>query len=146
MSSHFELAVNCFIKEDVPSSVIEFLRWLAARPPRDVTYPVVTEGVPKDVREALDVEDGWTFPGPMFVTFAHKYLYEVRQQPVYKYTLGLRCHIHDDALGEAFEFLDWLAGVAESSGFVGFYRQEFSAKPTLIYFVNGTLQFQEVEN
>jgi hypothetical protein len=146
MSLYFDGAIFCDLKSDVPQQVIDTLQYMARV--EDYTFDS-----PPD-HDFFKV-DGWrdwlrtkVACAPGFVGCEFRKVYRYTQQNVdyYRYTLSFRRCMHDDVAFYVlwWLFLPWLAPYSETTGYVGYYREEYTLHPTLIYFKNSKVCVNEI--
>jgi hypothetical protein len=145
MSLHYDLVINCDLREDAPAACVQLIAWLCG----DVTKPESATDC-FDQNE-MNLATIWDFqflePAPeseTFSDFQSRYRYNrpmnVGGAPVYKYSLhySARLLLDDYFYDCHLMFLPWLARLCED-GFIGFYKEEFDAEPTLMYVKEGEL-------
>lgn len=145
MSLHFELFLAMDLKPDTPQNILNILEYM--------THSEDTEFKASLPSDFLNEVDDWLYilrkeeariPGELGSVFRRAYRYTQSGQDVYRYTLGFRVFLLDDYFYEVYEsFLKWLAQYSETTGFVGYWREEADLHPILIYFKNGKVYFSE---
>ena len=157
MSDYYEYVVNCEFPMTLAPHILEILRYMVRKEEyafqTDLTHPLF---------ESEEISDGehyeaWrgilqTDPGGFCQVDSHQdsgYFARFFQAGRSNFTssdasymLSFRMEVHDDAEGEIWKLLQWLATISDSRGFVGYsIRQghEVSEHPTLWYFENNQL-------
>ncbi len=83
-------------------------------------------------------------PGDQYRSFRHAYRFTRQNVDHYRHTLSFRCYVLDDEFYEVFfPLIRWLALHSETVGFVGYYREELSWCPTLVFFKNGEVYYHQ---
>jgi hypothetical protein len=91
------------------------------------------------MREAL-------LPGEVGAVFREAYRWTDRKVEESRYTFSFRCYMLDDEFDEIWwRFCQWIAPYSESTGCIGYYREQQDWQPTLIYFIEGKVHICEVD-
>ncbi len=147
MSLHFDFALACYIKPDTPQQVLDTLQYMTRtedynfdQPPR---HPFFQDEYWRNMLKAL--MDSTCFPGQFGGTFRRVHRYTQANVEAYRYMLSFRCYMLEDEFHENWwPFAQWIAPYSESTGCVGYYREEFDWQPTLIYFRDGKVYVCQV--
>ena len=149
MSMYFDGAIACDLKPDTPQQVLDVLQYMTRK--EDYAFDSVPSHsfftTNEEWRDFLQIDQEWTCaPGLVGSDFRKTFRYTKNSEDVYRWTLSFRRTMHDDYEFPDFwwEFLFWIAPYSESTGFVGYYREEFELNPTLIYFQSGKVFTSEV--
>lgn len=153
MSVHFDLYIACDLKLDTPQRAIDTIRWLQS------ADQAIDEASIDPLFQAEPTEPTWKgilqttnalmvrFPGETFSALRRAYRYNLPETKgggeVFYYTFSFRSEILDDALGDYFVFLEWLAAYSHTQGFVGYMYSDIDDHPTLIYFREGRLSLSD---
>ncbi len=144
MSLHYDFALACDLKPDAGAPVLAALTYIT-RPSADdaVPCPDLPDSDTFTWRDLFRVEDT-RMPGALRRFFGEAYRYTRHDQDVARYTLDVRTFVIDDMLGEYLAFADWLAPYSASAGFVGYFREELTAHPVLLYFEDGAVDYLDI--
>jgi len=139
LSAHFDLAIALDLKPDTPQQVLDTLRYLMRTEDYDFDNPpdheFFTRWDDQHWRNWMPLAENSTYsPGEAGSSLRRVYRYTQHGQDVYRYTFSFRCWMLDDGFYEWWPFAKWLALHSHTSGYVGYYREEFDLHPTLIYF------------
>jgi hypothetical protein len=147
MSAYFDLVINCDLRENAPLACIEFVSWLCDANSNLASQPK-SDCFDQNEKELANV---WNFPflAPQLEeetisNFQSRYRYTMPEstgeRDVRKYSLHFfERNILDDTFFDChLSFLYWIAGICEN-GFIGYYKEEFDAEPTLMYVKEGKL-------
>ena len=149
MSLYFDGAIFCDLRIDAPQQVIDTLHYMTR------TEDYVFDSPPQ--HEFFNSEGWQSFlqihpnyscaPGLVYSEFRKAYRYTQNKVDVSYYTLSFRRCMHDDVEFYIlwWAFLDWLARYTNTEGFGGYYREEFTLHPPLIYFKEGKVYKLEVK-
>jgi hypothetical protein len=149
MSDFYEFTIKCTFSPAVDPHLLDTLRYLvrtyeyAFDAPSDHPFFVAEEVFEGEQHEAWrgilqvdpDEERGY-FARFFRVHSPHAQWFTASDDP---YILSFQIAVHDDAEGDVWRLLQWLATVSDSQGFVGYsIRQGHGASehPTLWYFEN----------
>jgi hypothetical protein len=148
MSSGYEFALTCDLKDDVSQEVIDVLAYMTSSAEQDCNFttplkhPLFTSSEDGSFGDGLDYLADWksiisnspsygeeSYPGIFGSVFKDR-------------KLSTRKFIDDDTFDNTFCLLvDWLASVCDSYGFVGYYlwlmNFERNGNPVIVYFENG---------
>jgi hypothetical protein len=154
MSLYFDGFFACDLKLDVPQRVVDTLKYMT----REDEYEFADvpdhrfftiEGWNNFLRPEKDaMGEVWTCaPGFVVSEFQKKTQYGPHNTNWEYYTLSFRRTMHDDVEFNVhwWDFLDWIAPYSDTTGYVGYYREEFTLHPKLIYLKNGRLFWVIVE-
>ncbi|MEO8397205.1 MAG: hypothetical protein ABI700_29690 [Chloroflexota bacterium] len=141
MSDHYDLVIVCDLLEAAPLACIEMIEWLTNPASDPATKPDFDCLSGNDA--ALNGNFHFSFLAPLaseqiISLFQNRYRYTMSAVEgganVYGYTLQFSGrNILDDGFYDCYLlFLYWLASISED-GFVGYYIEEFDARPTLLY-------------
>ena len=149
MSLYFDGALFCDLKSDVPQQVIDTLQYMTRSEDYSFDSPPDHEFFKdKDWRRFLEIQPNYSCaPGLVYSEFRKAHRYEQDNVLVYYYTFSFRRCMHDDVEFNIslWSFLNWLARYSDTEGFIGYYREEFTLHPTLMYFKNGKVYKLEVK-
>jgi len=137
MSLHFDFAIACDLKPDTPQQILDTLSYMTrveeyafSSPP---SHPFFEGDSWRDI--LLAKSEQTYLPGDLISSFRKAYRYEIGNEKHYRYNICFRCFLTDDAFyGTWLLLAEWLLLHSETDGYVGYYREEFSFHPTLIYF------------
>lgn len=141
MSLHYDFALACDLKPDIPKQVSATLTYITRvdeYDPGDLPHSDVFHD--RYWRYLFRVETT-DFPGVVRRVFQKAFRYSYQGRDVFRDTLDVRTYIVDDAIGKYIAFAEWLAPYSESEGFVGYFRSDISDDPVLIYFGGGSVDF-----
>ncbi|MBI1255882.1 MAG: hypothetical protein GC204_00280 [Chloroflexi bacterium] len=147
MSVFFDLVIMCDLREDTPEACIRLIQWLADPASDPATRP------PFDCSHAYDPGLNALFNYPFLAQqadeevasrFQNRFRHNTEAGEVYRYRLQFsQRNIMDDDFDQALmPFVDWLTGIAED-GFIGYYRNEDSLRPTLLYVKDRNLEIRD---
>jgi hypothetical protein len=150
MSLHFEVAIACDLRPDVPQQALDTLQYLLRSeeyafddPP---SHPWFTGDAWRwflHCRSAQDASDWVACAGEVGGVLRLAYRYGADGPPT-RHTLSIRCYMHDDQFADGVGFLEWLAGLSDTIGLVGYFREKYALHPTLLYFKGGRVYLTEV--
>ena len=155
MGLYYEIWVSCFLKSNMPEQAVETLKYMTRdedyefdSPPNHWFFEMADADWKNILRNCRDDgDDYWSFPGPGYLIFRKEPRYGQGDRLVEAYVFNLRCFGKGSHLGILYirhGFLPWLAQYSESDTFVGYWREEFTRDPTLIYFLDGKAYSREV--
>ncbi|MFF2629479.1 hypothetical protein ACFVUN_27415 [Kitasatospora griseola] len=133
MSLHFEVVIACFLRDDMPDTVLNAVRWhlglIADRP----------AGLDADEHMCpmLRPDPDSRLPGGDVASLRRQSRDRAAGNE-FSWGLLSRNYWLDDEMGELAAILDLLAPHVEEPGYGGFFREEFDGKPTILTFRNGT--------
>ncbi|HLW00888.1 MAG TPA: hypothetical protein VKT82_19670 [Ktedonobacterales bacterium] len=138
MGMYTELVLACEIKRDVPEEVLSLLRFLCGgleRPPRPADEDLPAHPLFHTSRwESVLNAGSFYFPGAPYSRL-------ITSEATGQARLTVRSNLKN--YGSEIEyFVQWLAPYSTSEGFVGYYRYEEAARPTLIFFHNGRARIE----
>ncbi len=150
MSTHFDMVINCDLREDVPTSCIEFISWLCDvnadsefQPESDCFNNF--HHIEKEMAENFDHPFLASRPDNEIISLLQRrYRFSMPantgRRDVYHYCLQFSAH--DLAANYFFEchlvFIHWIAPIIED-GFIGYYKERLAVNPTLMYVKDGKL-------
>ena len=150
MSLQFEFQLAFNFVEDLPTAVVQTLEFLTGQrtdPPAEWPDPenafIQSDAARAPLLSALT--QGEPNCGDNICSFRRVFRYCWADHDVYQYTFHFRCLWHDDDFYHTWWVLvPWLAKYSDADGYVGFYKEQFTKHPTLIYFQKGDVYFREV--
>jgi hypothetical protein len=141
MSLHYDLVVNCDLREDASASCIELISWLTDENSEPESRPKF-DCLDSSEKERENV---WIHPflapeldDETISVFQKRYRYTAPAnkggRDVYQDTFqySARNLLDDEFYDCHLSFLDWMARITEN-GFIGYYKEEFDTNPTLMY-------------
>ena len=150
MSRHFEFQLAFNFIENLPLAVVQTLEFLTGqRADQPIEWPDPDSDFigSEDARIPLlsVLAQGEPNCGENVCAFRSVYRYTRANCDVYQYTLHFRClWLDDDFFHTWWRLVPWLAKYSDATGYVGYYKEELEAHPTLIYFHQGKVYFREV--
>jgi len=148
MSLYFDGFFACDLKADIPQQVIDTLLYLT----RKADYPFTD--VPKHEFFQTEEWDDFLLPpdefrvAPGWIGSEFKKMTRAlpHDQMETYYTISFRRTMHDDVefYIHWWHFLYWIAPYSHTEGYVGYYREEYSLHPVLIYIKNGRVFWHKI--
>ena len=142
MSLHFQIDIAFDFKENSPADIIFGLETLS-------NNESLTDHQKQHIPNILESEikamtNNLSFFGRDIFYFNKHYRFTKNGIDIYKWTFHFRTMLLDDAFyEEGYPVLAWLALQSDTSGFVGYIKEEFDANPRLLYFDNGEVIIKE---
>jgi len=147
MSLHFDFAIACDLKPDTPQQILDTLSYMTRAEEYAFSSPPNHPFFEGDSwRDILRAKSEQTYlPGDLIGSFRKAHRYEVGSEKLHWYTICFRCYLIDDVFYEMWWLLaEWLLLHSETEGYVGYYREEYSSHPTLIYFKDNAVCIHEM--
>ncbi|MEK4122066.1 hypothetical protein [Lysinibacillus sp. FSL K6-0102] len=128
MGMYTELVLSIELNEDVPSEVINTLKFMMNR------YSDEDHVTPPD-HKLFKVSNRWRYMLNSWSYYFDGFSNSALQYDsiINSYFLVIKCNLKNYE-NEIELFLDWIKGYSKTSGFVGYSRYEEDTEPTLIYF------------
>ena len=151
MSLHFDLAITCDLREDAPPDCVALIQWLFTKPtePLNQLQGHCFDDEGRNFHEWFKYPFLAPFPEDEAISiFQRRYRYTTSaisgSRDVYRYALQYSArHILDDGFYEDhLNFVAWLATIAEE-GFIGYYKEELSNHPKLLYVKDRQLDIRD---
>jgi hypothetical protein len=147
MGAHYDVELVFNLREDVPSEVVSAIAFLTgdlADAPERPDHPYFT-----DHSWQAGALSGYSTAPPnhgfAICKFSRVLRYTQAGEDHCQYTFHLRCDCKLEPLFEGlFPFLQWVAPYCDRRQFAGYYIEEYSSQPTLIYISDGQVYMREV--
>jgi len=134
MSLHFQIDIAFDINDKIPEALIEGLKNLSANHPLTDDQKKLIPNIFKYISSA-DNENA--FQGRSIFYLANHYRYTHHGRDVSKWTLHLRQVFNDDTFyEEGYPLLAWCATLSETTGFIGYVKEELAKNPKLVFIEN----------
>ncbi|MCE3227453.1 MAG: hypothetical protein K0S32_2004 [Bacteroidetes bacterium] len=144
MSLHFQIDFAFDFHENVPAEIIEGLEAL-------FNNSALTRHQKQIIPELLQNEvkhlsDTTSFHGKDILYFKKRTRFTRNNIDIHKWSFHFRRMLVDDVFyEEGYKLIAWLAILSDTSGFVGYIKEELEKDPRLVYFENKEVIIQSKE-
>ena len=147
MSGHYDFAMAFDLRPDTPQFVMDVLRFMVGETTAQPNeLPEADLFRDEDWRTLFQIDDYYaSLPGEYGSRLREAYRYGLAGNEVFRNTLSFRCYLLDDTFYTAWwQFAEWVAPHSETTGCVGYFKEEFAEHPTLIYFKQGKVFMNQI--
>lgn len=134
VSLHYEVVFACYLRDDIPESVLNALRWHLGM---DVERPANLDADEHPYPLLAPDPDGW-LPGGDFASLRRQSRGFTATGERHAWGLFTRNYWLDDDMGGLATILDLLAPYVEEDGYGGHFREEYDTELTAFVFRDGS--------